>query len=86
MGLIIKNRTIRPSTRSENSPYRIKVENPRPDDDIVIFIDHESRDYRSIYKCKGELFRESDSLYFNVEGINDKISIKWRNSEPELIK
>ncbi|WP_156125329.1 hypothetical protein [Cellulophaga sp. Hel_I_12] len=66
--------------------YRIKIDNPLPDDDIVIFIDHESRDYRRIYKCKGEFFGKSDSLYFSIEEENNRILIKWRNSEPELIK
>ena len=68
MSIIIRNRTIRPSTRTENSAYRVKVENAQKEDRIIIFIDHESRDFRKMYKCTGELFQESDSIYFTAEG------------------
>lgn len=81
MGVIIKNRTIRPSTRNSDSSYRVQVKNAGPDDDIVIFIDHESIDFRSIYKCTGELFQESDSIYFKVEDLNGKIFINWMNGQ-----
>lgn len=80
MAVIIRNRTIRPSTRDTESAYRVKVENAKPDDEIIIFIDHESMDYRSIYKCTGELFQKSDSIYFRVEMENGKVQIKWGNN------
>lgn len=87
MSVIIRNRTIRPSTRDANSPYRIKVENAKLSDEIIIFIDHESMDFRAIYRCKGDLFQESDSIYFKVESLNGKNLIKWRNEiTPELIR
>ena len=87
MGVIIRNRTIRPSTRDANAPYRIKVENAKLGDEIVIFIDHESMDYRTIYKCNDELFQESDSIYFKVESKNRDISINWMNGKiPEKIR
>lgn len=87
MSLLIKNRTIRPSTREANSSYRIKVPNAKPDDEVVIFIDHESMDYRTIYKCTGELFQETDSIYFRVEMVNREVLIKWgANKEPEKVK
>lgn len=87
MSLIIRNRTIRPSTRDANSAYRIKVNNAKADDEIVIFIDHESIDFRIIYKCTGALFQESDSIYFKVEELNGKIIIVWRKDKtPELIR
>ena len=87
MSVIIRNRTIRPSTRDANSPYRVKVDNAKLDDEIVIFIDHESMDYRTIYKCTGELFQASDSIYFKVELDNGKIQINWKGENiPERIK
>lgn len=85
MGVIIRNRTIRPSTRDANSPYRIKVENAKLGDEIVIFIDHESMDYRAIYKCRGDLFQESDSIHFKVEDENGGFFIRWMN-EKNLVK
>tara|TARA_R110001583_G_scaffold22884_11_gene85361 strand:+ start:325 stop:588 length:264 start_codon:yes stop_codon:yes gene_type:complete len=87
MGVIIKNRTIRPSTRNANSSYRVRVANAKPDDEIVIFIDHESMDYRAIYKCSGGLFQESDSIHFKVEMDNGEVLIKWGgNKEPERVR
>ncbi|WP_339706731.1 hypothetical protein [uncultured Kriegella sp.] len=87
MGVIIRNRTIRPSTRDANAPYRIKVENAKLGDEIVIFIDHESKDYRAIYKCRGDLFQESDSIHFKVEDEEDEISINWMKGKiPEKIR
>ena len=88
MSLIIKNRTIRPSTRNANSAYRIKVANAKVDDEIVIFIDHESIDYIAIYKCTGELFQDTDSIYFSVEEDNiGKLIINWKSRRiPELVR
>ena len=87
MGAIIKNRTIRPSSRKPDSAYRVQVKNARPEDQIVIFIDHESMDFRSIYKCTGELFQESDSIYFKVESLKGEISINWMKGKiPEKIR
>lgn len=87
MAVIIKYRTIRPSTRQAKSTYRINMSNVKIDDEIVIFIDHESLDYRSIYKCTGEVFKNSGSIYFKVDEVDDEISIKWSSGiELEKIK
>lgn len=87
MSVIIRNRTIRPSTRDVKSKYRIQVTNAMPEDEIVIFIDHESADFRVIYKCTGVLFQERDSIYFKVDVANSKPTILWvGNNEPELVR
>ena len=62
MSAIIRNRTIRPSNRKADFSYRVKVANVKIEDEIVIFIDHESRDFREIYICTSELFQNSDFL------------------------
>lgn len=85
MALIIRNRTIRPSTRDPKSPYRIKVENAQPDDDVVIFIDHESADFRAIYKCNGEVFSKADSIHFRVEDNGGDIQLEWRAGVSEML-
>ena len=59
--LIIKNRTIRPSTRDANSAYRVKVVNANPNDILIpIKLDNgalaSSGNYRQFY--------EEDSLTF----------------------
>lgn len=87
MAVIIKNRTIRPSTRNLKSAYRVRVVNAEPDDTVIIFIDHESMDYRSIYKCSGELFQENDSIHFKVLIKDNTINIRWQSGKiPELIR
>lgn len=87
MAIFIKNRTIRPKTRNKDSTYRIKVENAHPEDVIIIFIDHESKDYRSIYKCNGDLFQNTDSIYFKVEDDKGNLQIKWlNNSAPKQVR
>jgi hypothetical protein len=77
MKTIIRNRTIRPSSRKVNSAYRIKVENIKNEDEVVIFIDHESRDFREIYICTCEVFKNSDSIYFKVIEKDNKVNIIW---------
>lgn len=79
MRIIIRNRTIRPSSRKADSAYRVKVENAKPEDQIIIIIDHESMDYRSVYKCSGELFQKTDSIHFKVKMSNDQPIIDWGN-------
>ncbi|WP_300024336.1 hypothetical protein [uncultured Maribacter sp.] len=87
MSVIIRNRTIRPSTRNVKSAYRIQVTNAKPENLIIIFIDHESADFRVIYKCTGAFFQERDSIYFKVKVINNKPTILWSGSnEPELVR
>lgn len=81
MKTLIRNRTIRPSSRKLNSAYRIKVENINNDDEVVIFIDHESKDFREIYLCTGELFKKSDSIYFKVRESEDQINIIWSSDK-----
>ncbi|MBT2161318.1 hypothetical protein [Zobellia barbeyronii] len=87
MSVIIRNRTIRPSTRDVKSKYRIQVTNAMPEDEIVVFIDHESADFRAIYKCTGAFFQEKDSIYFKVEDVNNKPIIIWSGDNvPELVR
>jgi hypothetical protein len=67
MTLHLRRRTIRPSTRKPESPYRIKVAGASPNDLVVIFIDHECGDFREIYHCRGSAFRNKSA----------SVSFKW---------
>ena len=81
MSAIIRNRTIRPSSRKVNSAYRIKVANVKVVDEIVIFIDHASRDFREIYICTSEHFQNSDSIYFKVVEDEKNVQILWNGKK-----
>jgi len=59
--LHLRQRTIRPSTRKPDSTYRVTVEDPSPNDLVVIFIDHECKDFREIYHCRGTAFQNRSS-------------------------
>lgn len=82
MNLHIRNRTIRPSSRQADSAYRVKVDNLQPNDLVVVFIDHESEDFRATYQCRGHVFNGHDSLSFKWQGN----SIVWQAGRiPELV-
>jgi len=86
MKIHIRNRTIRPSTRKEQSKYRIQVKKASVNDLILIFIDHESKDFRVIYKCNGSLFENTDSIYFIDISTEGNIEILWKcQDQPELV-
>mgnify|MGYP000657493903 CR=1 FL=1 len=84
MSAIIRNRTIRPSNRKADFSYRVKVANVKIEDEIVIFIDHESRDFREIYICTSELFQNSDSIHFKVTEDENNIKIIWSGQKHPL--
>src|SRR5690606_37940698 len=69
--LHLRQRTIRPSTRRPDSPYRVKVEDASSDDLVVIFIDHESMDFREIYHCRGSAFHNGSS----------SVTFRWNNNQ-----
>ena len=70
----IRHRTIRPSSRKESSNYRIKVDSATPNDLVLVFIDHESEDFREIFKLSGSDFMNSrESVSFQW----DENEIKW---------
>jgi hypothetical protein len=75
MKLHLRQRTIRPSTRRPESQYKVTVEDVSPNDLIVIFIDHESEDFREIYQCRGSAF-QNRSASVNFRWIDDRV--KWQ--------
>lgn len=77
MGIIQKNRTIRPSSRQSASKYRVNVENAQQDEIIHINIDHESKPFKEIYIIKARDLNGKKSLYFTVEENGDSVKVIW---------
>ena len=85
--ILVKNRTIRPSSRKPTSSYRVRVVDAAIDDIVFIFIDHESADFRAVYKTTGIHFQNTDSINFKVEGEGKECVIVWsREIELERVK
>ena len=80
---IIRNRTIRPSTRLETSiNYRVDIKSISASDTLVVNINHESNSYRKTFKFKGSDIIKKKSLGFKVYDDGVKIDITWNSTQP----
>ena len=72
MGTITKTRTLRPSSREKESPYRVHVDDVSVDDSLIVIIYHEDN-------LESELFR----FRFNGTDLEEKNSIHFRAVEKD---
>ena len=80
---IIRNRTIRPSTRLEKSKsYKIDTEKVSNGDILIVNIDHESKSFRKTYKFNGADLVNKDSISFIVSDYGTHIDISWSGAKP----
>ncbi|MFM1999937.1 MAG: hypothetical protein RL204_1884 [Bacteroidota bacterium] len=80
---IIRNRTIRPSTRHEESKtYKIDTKNVSLGDILVVNIDHETKSFRQSYKFNGSDVANKDSISFRVKDYGITIDISWAGATP----
>lgn len=80
---IIRNRTIRPSTRDEKSKsYKIDTKTVSRGDILVVNIDHETKPFRKTYKFNGSDVANKDSISFRVKDFVNSIDISWSGAEP----
>ena len=83
MAEIIRNRTIRPSTRLEKSKsYKIDTKNVSRGDILVVNIDHETISFRKSYKFNGSDVAHKDSISFRVIDYGTSIDISWSGATP----
>lgn len=83
MAEIVKNRTIRPSTRLETSgSYKINTEKVSKGDVLVVNIDHESDSFRRTCIFNGSDVADKNSIHFKVIGSGTKIDISWSGAKP----
>jgi len=80
---IIRNRTIRPSTRLEKSKsYKIDTKSISRGDILVVNINHETKSFRKSYKFNGSDVAHKDSISFRVTEHRTKIVISWSGATP----
>lgn len=80
---IIRNRTIRPSSRLESSVrYKIDTKAVERGDTLIVNIDHESEGFKRTYRFNGRAMSERDSIHFKVDVIEHTINISWSGAQP----
>lgn len=80
---IIRNRTIRPSTRLEKSKScKIDTKTVSCGDILVVNIDHETKSFRKSYKFNGSDVAHKDSISFRVNDYGTTINISWSGATP----
>ena len=83
MAEIVKNRTIRPSTRLETSNrYKIDTKNVSKDDILIVNIDHETEQFNRTYRFNGTDVADRNSIHFEVSFIGSDIHIRWSGAIP----
>lgn len=80
---IIRNRTVRPSTRLATSVnYRIHLDGLSANDTLVVNINHESKPWRRTYRFNGRAVLRKKSLGFKVSETGNRIEIHWISTQP----
>lgn len=83
MAEIIRNRTIRPSTRLETSKsYKIDTKTILSCDTLVVNIDHETKPFKESFHFKGSDVANRDSISFRVNDFGTHIDISWSGAQP----
>jgi hypoxanthine-DNA glycosylase len=80
---VIRNRTIRPSTRLEKSKsYKINTKTVGRGDILIVNIDHESKAFRKTFKFNGADVAQKDSISFRVTDFGTSIDVNWSGAQP----
>lgn len=83
MAEIVRNRTIRPSTRQEKSKsYKIDTKSISRGDILVVNIDHETKSFHKTYKFNGSEVAHKDCISFRVNDYGTSIDISWSDATP----
>lgn len=87
MTVVVRNRTIRPSTRKETSVrYRVNVEKVSSNDSLEVNIDHESLPFKRTYVFSGKDVGNRNNISFKVHGVGNKVDIQWSGVTPLKVK
>lgn len=83
MAEIIRNRTIRPSTRKKTSTnYRVDIAKVLRGDTLLVTITHESLPFKKTFYFEGNEIANKNNISFRVLDIADQIKIVWSGAEP----
>jgi hypoxanthine-DNA glycosylase len=80
---IIRNRTIRPSSRLDTSnSYKIDTKTVESGDILIVNIDHESKPFQKTYHFEGKGVADKASISFRVIDSGTEIQITWSGASP----
>lgn len=80
---IIRNRTIRPSTRLATSVnYRVHIDGITANDTLIVNISHESRPWQRTFRFNGRDVLKKKSLGFRVAEEGNRIILNWISTQP----
>ena len=80
---VIRNRTIRPTTRKDTSVnYRIHLNGITASDTLVVNISHESKPFSKTFRFRGRDVLQKKSLGFRVQDDGSGIMIRWNSTQP----
>lgn len=82
MAEIVRNRTIRPSSRQESSTYKVDTKKVTSNDVLIVNIDHESSSFKRTYRFSGKDLESKNSIHFSVEQGGSTIEISWSGARP----
>jgi len=83
MAEIIRNRTIRPSTRKKSSVnYRVDISKVMKGDTLIVNISHESQPFKKSYYFEGNTVAERNNLSFRISHYGNSIEIVWSGAQP----
>lgn len=81
---IVRNRTIRPSSRKATSTrYKIDTEAVSAADTLVVNIDHETKPFKESYLFVGNQVANLNSVHFEVVENGPHIRIVWKGPQPK---
>ena len=84
MSRIIRNRTIRPSSRLRSSiSYKVDTKKVTLQDTLIVRITHETKSFSESYIFEGKNIVNKNSIHFRVFETENKIEIKWSGITPE---
>jgi hypothetical protein len=83
MAEIIRNRTIRPSSRLSTSSYKVDTKEVSINDTLIVNIKHKDKPFHRICQFDGKSIANKNSIHFEVvrDSGND-ITIKWIGVNP----
>src|SRR5688500_149643 len=83
MSELIRNRTIRPSSRLASSrSYKIDTKNVSRGDILIVNIDHETKSFKRTFRFNGADVALKDSISFRVTDYGNSIDINWSGAHP----
>ena len=83
MGVIVRKRKIRPSTRKSTSVnYRVDISKVGKDDTLEVEVSHESNSFLQTYFFHGKDIAHKNNISFKIIAEVPEIKILWSGAQP----